>query len=101
MAWCPCVAAFIVVGGFLAYTPDIPQELLDNSVAHSTNYTLQNFVGHFELVHHQLREVSRSSGFSGPLFSPVQDMYEGCTSDRPESGDATPVIRGRVLHGLD
>ncbi len=46
-------------GGFLAFTPDVPQELLDAAPPPQgqPHLVLNGTLGHFDLVHHQLRQV--------------------------------------------
>jgi hypothetical protein len=44
-------------GGFLAYTPDIPADMLKNSVPDRIRFTVNSTMGHFNLINHQLLQV--------------------------------------------
>lgn len=65
MSWlhplCPSPPSSPRAAGFLTYVPHIPGELLDKAGPRTHTMELDNTIGHFDLVNHQLREVRRGS----------------------------------------
>jgi hypothetical protein len=47
----------LCAGGFIAYDPQIPKELLDNGGPQTHKMDINNTIGHFNLVNYQLKQV--------------------------------------------
>lgn len=51
-------SCLLFADGFITYDSHIPKHLLDNGGPRTNTMDINNTIGHFELMNHQLREVS-------------------------------------------
>jgi len=69
-------------GGFLTFTPQIPQSLLDRAGPRTNTMALDNTLGHFELVNHQLKQLRQALGLATVLNRAVILPPLWCGMDR-------------------
>lgn len=77
--------------GFIAFDFAIPDAMLNASTPRTKDYTIGNAAGHFELVHHQLRQLRHAFALATVTGRALVIPQLWCGLDRwwaPHTGEA-------------